>query len=221
MAKQIINIGTTDNDGTGSTIRAGGDIINDNFNEIYSALGTGSAIQFNLSGVSSDDGLIYNNSNSRFEPSSLVLTTTNTKILENKTISLGSNSVSGTTAQFNSALTDGSFATLAGSEAITNKTFNTTNTFPSISLLDESSTSGSLDLGGTLRIDGDSSIDVSVSSSTFTVSLQSGIDASKIADGSVSNTEFQHLNGVTSNVQTQINAISGGIPNLVAAIALG
>ena len=221
MAKQIINIGTTDNDGTGSTIRAGGDIINDNFNEIYSALGTGSAIQFNLSGVSSDDGLIYNNSNSRFEPSSLVLTTTNTKILENKTISLGSNSVSGTTAQFNSALTDGSFATLAGSEAITNKTFNTTNTFPSISLLDESSTSGSLDLGGTLRIDGDSSIDVSVSSSTFTVSLQSGIDASKIADGSVSNTEFQHLNGVTSNVQTQIDAISGGIPNLVAAIALG
>ena len=32
------------------------------------------------------------------------------------------------------------------------------------------------------------------------------IDAAKIADGSVSNTEFQHLNGVTSAIQTQLDA---------------
>ena len=44
------------------------------------------------------------------------------KTLTNKTIALGSNTVSGTTAQFNSALTDGSFVTLAGSETLTNKT---------------------------------------------------------------------------------------------------
>ena len=31
------------------------------------------------------------------------------------------------------------------------------------------------------------------------------IDASKIADGSVSSTEFQYLNGVTSDIQTQLN----------------
>ncbi len=36
--------------------------------------------------------------------------------------------------------------------------------------------------------------------------LAAGIDAAKLADGSVSNTEFQYLNGVTSNVQTQIDA---------------
>jgi hypothetical protein len=36
------------------------------------------------------------------------------------------------------------------------------------------------------------------------------IDASKIADGSVSNTEFQHLNGVTSAIQTQIDAKGSG-----------
>ena len=221
MAKQTINIGSTANDGTGSTIRAGGDLINDNFNEIYSAIGTGTALQFNLSGVSDGDGLIYNNSSSRYEPSSLVITTTNTKTLENKTIALGSNTVSGTTAQFNSALTDNSFATLAGSESITNKTFNTTNTFPALSLLDESSTAGTVSLGGTLRISGDASIDASVSGSTFTISLQSGIDAAKIADGSISNTEFQHLNGVTSNIQTQITAISGGLSNIASAIALG
>lgn len=42
--------------------------------------------------------------------------------LTNKTIALGSNTVSGTTAQFNTALSDGDFATLAGSETLTNKT---------------------------------------------------------------------------------------------------
>jgi hypothetical protein len=41
--------------------------------------------------------------------------------------------------------------------------------------------------------------------------LGSGIDAAKIADGSVSNTEFQRLDGVTSNVQTQLE---GKQPNI-------
>lgn len=36
--------------------------------------------------------------------------------------------------------------------------------------------------------------------------LPSGIDAVKIADGTISNTEFQYLNGVTSAIQTQLNA---------------
>ena len=41
MAKQTIDIGSSANDGTGTTIRAGGDLINDNFNEIYNYLGDG------------------------------------------------------------------------------------------------------------------------------------------------------------------------------------
>jgi hypothetical protein len=36
--------------------------------------------------------------------------------------------------------------------------------------------------------------------------LSAGIDSAKIADGSVSNTEFQYLDGVTSSIQTQINS---------------
>ncbi len=48
--------------------------------------------------------------------------TSGTVTLSNKSIALGSNTISGTTAQFNSALSDGSFATLAGSETLTNKT---------------------------------------------------------------------------------------------------
>ena len=35
--------------------------------------------------------------------------------------------------------------------------------------------------------------------------LPTGIDAAKIADGTVSSTEFQYINSVTSNVQTQLN----------------
>lgn len=36
--------------------------------------------------------------------------------------------------------------------------------------------------------------------------LPSGIDATKIGNGTVSNTEFQYLDGASSNIQTQINA---------------
>ena len=35
MAKQTLNIGTLANDGTGDTLRDGGDKIQDNFNELY------------------------------------------------------------------------------------------------------------------------------------------------------------------------------------------
>lgn len=44
MAKQIINIGNTLNDGTGDTLRSGASKINQNFDEIYSILGTGETI---------------------------------------------------------------------------------------------------------------------------------------------------------------------------------
>ena len=39
MAKQTINIGTSANDGTGSTLRAAFDICNDNFTELYDGTG--------------------------------------------------------------------------------------------------------------------------------------------------------------------------------------
>jgi len=44
MAKQTIGIGTTANDGTGDSIRASFDKVNDNTNEIYSLLGDGSTL---------------------------------------------------------------------------------------------------------------------------------------------------------------------------------
>ena len=44
MALQSINIGTAANDGTGDNLRVGGDKINDNFSEIYTAFGDGSTL---------------------------------------------------------------------------------------------------------------------------------------------------------------------------------
>lgn len=46
--------------------------------------------------------------------------------LTNKTIALGSNTISGTLAQFNTAVTDADLASLAGVETLTNKTINLT-----------------------------------------------------------------------------------------------
>lgn len=50
------------------------------------------------------------------------ITSAGTATLTNKTINLSSNTLTGTVAQFNTALSDGDFATLAGSETLTNKT---------------------------------------------------------------------------------------------------
>ena len=49
MAKQILALGTTADDGTGDNLRVGGDKINDNFLELYTALGDGDAISSGIS----------------------------------------------------------------------------------------------------------------------------------------------------------------------------
>mgnify|MGYP006174095749 FL=1 len=49
MANQILALGTTADDGTGDNLRVGGDKINDNFLELYTALGDGDAISSGIS----------------------------------------------------------------------------------------------------------------------------------------------------------------------------
>jgi len=48
-----------------------------------------------------------------------------------------------------------------------------------------------------------------------------GLDATGIADGSISNTEFQYLNGVTSNIQSQLDAKASTAFAIAQAVALG
>jgi hypothetical protein len=55
----------------------------------------------------------------------ITVSATSTNTFSNKTVALGSNTVSGTLAEFNTALTDADFATIAGAETLTNKTLTT------------------------------------------------------------------------------------------------
>jgi hypothetical protein len=74
--------------------------------------------------------------------------------------------------------------------------------------------------GSTLTGDGTGGIPLDVADNGVTnVKVATGIDAAKIADGSVSNTEFQHIGTVTSNVQTQLNgkAVTSGTLGQFAA----
>lgn len=52
------------------------------------------------------------------------------------------------------------------------------------------------------------------------INAAAAIDATKIADGSVSNTEFQYINSVTSNVQDQLDNLSNLIPQLQGPVTL-
>lgn len=76
----------------------------------------------------------------------VLVSDTGTQTLTNKTISLANNTVSGTIAQFNTAVTDADLATIAGTETLTNKTL----TSPTLN----GATADNLILTGTLNAGG-------------------------------------------------------------------
>jgi len=139
VAKQTINIGTTPNDGTGSTIRAGGDIVNDNFNEIYTALGDGSTLNVDTSGASNGEALVYNSVSGKFESDTVTASSTFTisgdggtdqDITTGDTLTVQGGTGITTTGVATDTLTvaiDSTVATLTGSQVLQNKTIDTAN----------------------------------------------------------------------------------------------
>ncbi len=142
MAKQLINRGSAANDGTGDNLRNAGLKINDNFNEIYTAVGDGTTltgyIRFSDGTTNVDRNLGQDiqfiggtGINSSISGNQITLavdgtivTTTSTNALSNKTIDLTDNTITGTLAEFNTAVSDAILASTAGSETLTNKTIN-------------------------------------------------------------------------------------------------
>ena len=143
MAKQIISRGTNANDGTGDNLRDGGNKINLNFNEIYTAIGDGTTIDGTIK-VSDDSSTVTtisaNGENLRVlggtaintsisgntltiaADTSSILTASGTTTLTNKTLNLANNTVTGTLAQFNTAVSDATLVDLDDSQTLTNKT---------------------------------------------------------------------------------------------------
>jgi len=148
MAKQVINRGTNANDGTGDNLRDGANKINLNFSEIYTAIGNGTTIDGTIK-VSDDSSTVTtlsaNGENLRIlggsainttlsgntltiaADTSSLLTATGTATFTNKTINLSNNTLSGTLAEINTAVSDATLVDTAASQTLTNKTISTDN----------------------------------------------------------------------------------------------
>jgi hypothetical protein len=100
-----------------SNYNAKGDLVVGTGNDTVGTLPAGTTGQYLTANSGASVGLEWTTINL-----SSYATITGGETLTNKTIALGSNTVSGTLAQFNTAVTDADFASLAGSETLTNKT---------------------------------------------------------------------------------------------------
>ena len=169
MGKKVINRGISANDGSGDNLRAGALKINENFDEIYTALGDGSTLLTGTYVTTSANQVLANKTISGATntitniPSSALSTLPNSK-LDNSSITIGDD----TSTNFNVELggsfeivggsgintaitnnrielsTDGSIVTESSTDTLTNKTISgATNTFNQIpnSALDNSSIS--------------------------------------------------------------------------------
>ncbi len=87
-----------------------------------------------------------------------------TATLTGKSISLSSNTLTGTTAEFNTALTDNDFTTIAGTETLTNKTL----TSP---VLNTGVSGTAIDTDGTLTANSDSKLASQKATKTYTDNL--------------------------------------------------
>jgi len=116
--------------------------------------------------------------------------------LFNKSINLNSNTLLGTIAEFNTAVSDADLATLAGTETLTNKTLTSPKINENVAVTATATELNYVD-GVTSAIQ--TQLDAKLSSATASTTYQPLVSG-------VSDTEIGYLDGVTSAIQTQINA---------------
>src|SRR6056300_1666993 len=198
MAKLTINRGSTANDGTGDNLRDGANKVNLNFTEIYTAIGDGTTISGTIKVADDSSTVMTLSANGEtirmlggtgidttisgnditIATNSSVLTASQVSTLTNKSIALGSNTITGTTAEFNTALTDNDFATLAGTEALTNKTVaigSNTITGTALTITGDDSSTTSLSIGDNILFTGGSGITTSISGNEITFATDGAV----------------------------------------------
>src|SRR6056300_1911617 len=240
MAKQSINIGSVPNDGTGSTLRDAGDLINDNFNEIYTAIGDGTTLTSGTFLTTSNSETVSNktfNTTNTFPALSITADDSSAQ-----SISLGGSilftggsgittSISGNEITF---ATDGSIVTETSSDTLTNKTINAPdNTITNISnsnlsgsagitnanlanstvsIVADDSSAQSISLGGSILFTGGSGITTSISGNEITFST----DGSIVTETSTDTLTNKTINGPDN---TLTNIANGSLAN--STITLG
>jgi hypothetical protein len=153
-----------------------------------------------------------------------VILDTASQTLTNKTIALSSNSVSGSIGDFNAALTEADFATLAGTETLTNKTLTSpkinedvavTSTATELNVLDgiTSSTAELNILDGVTATAAQINVLTSLTSTAAELNILDGVTATtaelNLLDGVIATTaELNILSGVTAT-SAELNILDG------------
>ena len=132
--------------------------------------------------------------------SDIVVTASSTTTFSNKSISLGSNTVTSTLAQLNTAISDADVASLAGAETLTNKTL----TSPVIT--GAVFNDGSIVFEGATADDYETTLTVTDPTADRTITFPNETGTVQLRVTDVSDTEIGYLNGVTSAIQTQMDA---------------
>ena len=297
MAKQLIGIGSSANDGTGDNLRVGGDKVNDNFNEIYTAIGDGTTLTSGTfitttstntltnKTINGPDNTLTNIPNSAldsignakltnstisiiaddssaqsialggsilftggsgittsisgneisFVTDGSIVTETSTDTLTNKSVDLTDNTLTGTTAEFNTALTDGSFATLDGSEVLQNKVINSSNNTlsnivnadlsgsagitnanlanPKFSIRDDSSTTDEINLGETLLVTGGTGITSTISANELTLNVGGVTNAMLSGSAGITNGNLANTTVTLGATSVALGATIGSASN--------
>jgi hypothetical protein len=126
--------------------------------------------------------------------SDITITAASTSTFTNKSISLATNTLTGTKAEFNSAMSDADFATIAGSETLTNKTLTT----PVISSITNGAATLTLPTStGTIALTSD--IAAGIVTETGTQTLTNKTLTSPVITGAVFNDGSIVFEGATAN----------------------
>lgn len=250
------NMITSGDTGTVTNSMLAGSIANDKLsnsgitiNGTPVALGGSITLSGDIEGVSAGTGLTGGGTSGTVTlnvDTTVVATTNNTLTLSNKTIALGSNTVSGTLAEFNSALTDADFATIAGAETLSNKTISgTSNTITNLantSLTNSSITvnGSSISLGGSATVtavnphaltistglsgtsyDGSAAVTIAVDSTIATTSSSQTLTNKTLGSGTALSADLSAATYKVTGLGTPTNASDAATKAYVDGVAEG